>query len=66
MNHKPAEHDAWAKKKKDFWNNKNKNKNNSSSNKLTLTDSMKQALMTEANMSAEQAQACWSKVVSGN
>ena len=65
MPHKECDHDAWVKKKKERWGNKRKNGNDSStsgSKKLALTDSMKQALVTEGNMTCEQATALWSKV----
>ena len=71
MTHKPCDHDEWLEKKKERrqkakemkkqsggGNSKNKNK------KLTLTDSMKQALMTNANMTEEQAKACWAACTS--
>ena len=70
MTHKPSEHDEWSRKQKEFYAKK-KNKSNSAngsnaSASLTLTDSMKQALMTQGNMSEDQAKACWAKVVQGN
>ena len=70
MPHKASEHDEWAKKKKDFYKKKkttkSANTNQSGSGGLELSDTMKQALMTEGNMTADQAKACWSKVVSEN
>ena len=51
--------------KKEVYNKKKKSKSSNSA-QLTLTDSLKQALMTEGNMSADQVQACWSKMNSGN
>ena len=65
MTHKPSEHDNWAKNKKENWAKKKKADSSSDSKTLTLSDGLKQALMTEANLSAEQAEACWARV-SGN
>ena len=66
MPHKECDHDAWAKKKKERWgSNKNKTSHDSTRNnstKLQLTDSMKQALITEGNMTSDQATALWSKI----
>ena len=67
MPHKECDHDEWAKQKNEYWKNK-KSSNSTNADKsanLTLSDSLKQALMTEANMTEEQAAACWTKV-SGN
>ena len=69
MPHKASEHDEWAKNKRKYSKTRNKEDSDStksSSQSLSLTESMKQALMSEGNMTAEQAQACWAKVVSEN
>ena len=66
MPHKECDHDAWAKKKKERWGKNKSTASNvsagNSSTKLQLTDSMKQALITEGNMTSEQATALWSKI----
>ena len=70
VTHKPEDHDEWKKDKRNWMRKKNSSSSsasdgNSDSGKLQLTDSMKQALMTDGNMTEEQATALWAKL-SGN
>ena len=68
MPHKPEDHDAWAENKKK-WQEKRKTKKGNEkgkSNSLGLTEALKSALMTEGNMSEEQAKACWAACQQGN
>ena len=68
MPHKPEDHDAWKENKKK-WQAKRKSKNdngNKSSKGLGLTDALKSALMTEGNMTEEQAKACWAACTQEN
>jgi hypothetical protein len=67
MPHKAFDHDEWKRKKKERWGKKRTAANNStgdssSKSKLQLTESMRQVLVTEGNMSAEQATSLWSKM----
>ena len=65
MNHKPEDHAEWAKKKKEMAEKRKartNSDNNSNRNKLQLIESMKQALVTEGNMTPEQATALWAKI----
>ena len=74
MPHKPSEHDEWKKKKDERRAAyKEKKKANSSANstsskgdkgkiKLELTEAMKNALVTDCNMTEEQATALWTKL----
>ena len=74
MPHKPSEHDEWKKKKDERLAARRSAKNGSSSanstksnggknkNKLELTDAMKNALVTDGNMTEEQATALWAKL----
>ena len=68
MPHKACDHDEWAKKKQDFYNRKRKPSANVtiSSGKLSLSGGMRQALMTEGNMTKEQAQVCWTQMQAEN
>ena len=65
---KPEEHDEWKKDKRNYRRNKNSSSSSadseskSSTQKLQLTESMKQALMTDGNMTEDQATALWSKL----
>ena len=71
VTHKSEDHDKWKKDKKNFRRNKSSSSSSvdseskSSTQKLQLTESMKQALMTDENMTEDQATALWSKL-SGN
>ena len=67
MPHKACDQDEWKRKKEERWGKKRTATNNltgdsSSKSKLQLTESMRQVLVTEGNMSAEQATALWSKM----
>ena len=64
MTHKPEDHDAWKLKK---YPNKRprpeaKSSSANSSSKLQLTESMRNALVTEGNMTPDQATALWTKI----
>ena len=63
MPHKPEDHDAWAKNKKEAREKRKASKSDepSSTTKLQLTESMRQALVTQGNMTVEQANALWTK-----
>ena len=65
MPHKPSDHDAWAKRKKER-NEKRKapksDNNDSTASKLQLTESMRQALVTGGNMTPDQATTLWAKM----
>ena len=66
MPHKPEEHDAWAKKKKEEREKRSRSKDDSSSEskpKLQLTDSMRQALVTNGYMTPEQATVLWTRMM---
>ena len=68
VTHKPEDHDEWKKDKRNYRRNKNSSSSsetdsNSGSKKLQLTESMKQALMTDGNMTEEQATALWTKIL---
>lgn len=73
MPHKPEEHDAWVEKKKErAAKRKAKNggksgnsdgKSKESKSKLHLTDAMKQALVSQGNMSEDEATALWNSVI---
>ena len=75
MPHKPEDHDEWAKKKKEKADRRKKNKSGNSDgdsggsggkkkkSKLQLTDGMKQALVSEGNMSEDEATALWNSVM---
>ena len=74
MPHKPSEHDEWKKKKEErraAYKEKKKGSSSSTSdnskgdknkNKLVLTDAMKNALVTDGNMTEEQATALWAQL----
>ena len=67
MPHKACDHAEWKRKKEERWGKKRPTPDDSASDssskpKLQLTESMRQALVTEGNMSAEQATALWSKI----
>ena len=69
MPHKPSEHDEWKKKKdekraaqKGKRNGDSSSSSKGSKSKLQLTDAMRNALVTDGNMTAEQANALWSKL----
>ena len=67
MPHKACDHDEWKRKKEERWGKKRSNPNDSTSDSsskptLQLTETMKQALVTEGNMTDEQATALWSKI----
>ena len=57
MPHKPEDHHKWAQEKKQLLNNKKNNSNSGNNQKMQLSEAMKQALVTEGNMSDEQATA---------
>lgn len=66
VTHKPEDHDEWSRqqkerraKKKTAWST---NTSPSDSGNLQLTESMKQALMTDGNMTSDQATALWTKM----
>ena len=73
MPHKASEHDEWKKKKDERMAARKAAKRGSSANstksnggkskkKLELTDAMKNALVTDGNMTEEQATALWAKL----
>ena len=57
MPHKASEHDEWAKKKKEKAEKRKASKSTSDEpkSKLQLTESMRNALITDGNMTKEQA-----------
>ena len=75
MPHKPEDHDEWAKKKKEAAAKRKKKKSGNSGggsggsngdkkkSKLQLTDGMKQALVSQGNMSEDEATALWNSVI---
>ena len=70
MPHKPEDHDEWAKKKKKNAEKGKKKKDSdggsygkSKKSKLELTNGMKQALVTEGNISKDEATALWNSVI---
>ena len=67
MPHKACDHDEWKRKKEERQGKKRKANNNStgdssSKSNLQLTETMRQALVTEGNMTDKQATALWSKI----
>ena len=67
MPHKPCDHDKWAENKKKWKDKRNDKKgNDSGKSKLNLSDALKSALMTEGNMTEEQAKACWTACTQEN
>ena len=62
MPHKPEDHHKWAQEKKNRLSNKKNNSNSGNNQKVQLSEAMKQALVTEGNMSDEQATALWNKI----
>ena len=67
MPHKACDRAEWKRKKEERWGKKRSNPDDSTSNSsskptLQLTETMKQALVTEGNMTAEQATDLWSKI----
>ena len=65
MPHKPEDHDEWVNNKKEMVQqrkSKRKNDGKHNNNKLQLTDTMKQALVTEGNITPEQVTALWANI----
>ena len=67
VTHKPEDHDEWSRRNKEARAKKktaaSTNTSTSDSGKLQLTESMKQALMTDGNMTSEQATVLWAKLL---